>query len=167
MVKIYSRYNPPKAAGVSTGYACKTPTLTQQHFKEQCDVNNIINRFTASARASGASLSDLLPPVTSKDFADVSNVGDFLDASNRVARMVETFEALPADVRRRYQDQPSVFVQALNSPEELRFLSTKGIISGTQLNEYFSQLYSGSSQTSQNSQQSVQNSEKQQTEVNQ
>ena len=76
------------------------PSLTQQHFKDECDINNIMRRY----RETG-----LFPdPLSAKPlFGDFSSCFDFMEAQNTVARANEAFAALPSEIRKRFANDPA------------------------------------------------------------
>lgn len=92
------------------GIEIKGSSLTQQHFKDDCDTNKIIERYTRT----GVVPAELVK--TSQGvYADFSNVGDFLAAQLSVAKARESFEALPSAVRRRFNDDPAQFIDFMSN----------------------------------------------------
>lgn len=87
---------------VEPGIDCSgDPPLTQQHFKDDCDINLIVERMT---RAGGYDVGGIghVPP----QFGDFSSAVDFQEAQNIIARAGEEFAALPSKVRERFQNNP-------------------------------------------------------------
>lgn len=79
------------------------PSLTQQQFKDECDINHIMQRY----RETGF-LTDPLRPATAKpQFGDFSTVADFMEAQNIIVRARENFEALPSMVRQEFGNDPA------------------------------------------------------------
>ena len=74
-----------------TGLECKDPSLAQQHMKDECDINTIVERF-------GVTGSYLSAPV-SPQYGDFSGVSDYHSAINAVRAAEESFMALPAKLR--------------------------------------------------------------------
>lgn len=99
------------------GIVFDEPSLTQQQFKEECDINNIIARYETTGL-----LTDPLHPGTRQPmFGDFSNVMDYQAAQNIVVRANEAFEALPAKLRDRFDNDPALmleFLQDENNREE-------------------------------------------------
>lgn len=75
---------------------------TQQHFKEEVDVNTIARRF-------GLTNTDRIP-ISPDVFRDFTGVGHFQDLANQLAQAGEAFDRLPSDVRRRFDNNPAAFV---------------------------------------------------------
>lgn len=91
------------------GLTCETPSLTQQQFKEECDINNIIARYETTGL-----LTDPLHPGTRiPQFGDFSNVPDYLHAQTIIARTREAFEALPSKIRDRFDNDPALMLEFL------------------------------------------------------
>lgn len=79
------------------------PSLTQQQFKDECDINHIMQRY----RDTGF-LVDPLQKVTAKpQFGDFSTEADFMEAQNVIVRARENFEALPSHVRKEFGNDPA------------------------------------------------------------
>ena len=131
-MKIYSRYDPPKDDGITF----KKPSLTQQCIKEQCDINNILESYSQQARAMRANIADLLPPIDSQDFADISNMEDFLTAQNKIAKVTQIFEQMPSNVRREFGDDPSNFIAALGDSQKYSKLADLGVFSKQEYARY-------------------------------
>ena len=82
------------------------PVITKQEFKEESDVNTIMSKYVNYG---------VIPEGMPGAFADVSDVGDFLDAQLLVKDAVEAFEALPSRVRERFGNDPARLLEFLFS----------------------------------------------------
>lgn len=82
------------------------PSLTQQQFKEECDVNRIVR-------------SNSFQPVNplALRFEDVSEVVQYDEALSIVQKAQDSFSDLPADVRFRFQNDPSQMIAFLANPQ--------------------------------------------------
>ena len=101
------------AASNESGLACEEPSLAQQHFKEECDINTILQKFN---------ITGILPEAPlSPRYGDFSGIGDYHSAMNRVLAAKKEFEALPAQIRARFQNDPAQLIEFLqdenNRPE--------------------------------------------------
>lgn len=75
---------------------------TKQEFKAECDINEIMRRFGKTKE---------LPVGTrAPTFGDFSQVMDFQSAMNAIAGARESFDTLPAVVRKRFNNDPQEFV---------------------------------------------------------
>lgn len=103
-MKIHSRFDPPEAFP----FEFTEPSMTQQHFKEDCDINNIIARFTKTG---------LLPQIDAQfEYADVSDHQTFEESMNLVARTKEAFMELPAYLRKRFDNDPAAMLAFIDDP---------------------------------------------------
>jgi phage internal scaffolding protein len=101
------------AASNESGLACEEPTLAQQHFKEECDINTILQKF---------SITGILPEAPlSPRYGDFTGISDYHTALNRVIAAQEEFDGLPAPIRARFDNDPSKLIEFLeddkNRPE--------------------------------------------------
>jgi phage internal scaffolding protein len=93
-----------------TGLSCPEPTLAQQHCKDECDINVIVERFGVTGQLPTHDGS--LPT-----YGDFTGVSDYRDALEAVARADEAFMALPANVRERFDNDPALFVDFCSSTD--------------------------------------------------
>ncbi len=76
---------------------------TKQSFKDECDINNILRKFNVTGQL----------PVGSVQFqyGDFSGITDYQSALNAVMAAQDSFLALPAKVRARFDNDPALFVE--------------------------------------------------------
>ena len=79
------------------------PSLTQQHFKDECDINNIFNRY----RETGFLTDPLARPTEQLQYGDFSTPFDYMAAMNTVVRANEAFADLPSHLRKRFNNDPA------------------------------------------------------------
>lgn len=85
-----------------TGLSCGEPSLAHQSFAEEVDINTIIRRFGLN----GELPTGLVPPT----YATFDGVHDFKSAMDAIAQANEAFDAMPAEVRSRFHNDPQEFV---------------------------------------------------------
>lgn len=91
-----------------TGLRCLDDSLTQQQFKEEADINTIVDRFMKSG---------VLPtPVNMPQYVDYEGVFDFQSAMNVVRQADENFMRLDAKVRSRFNNSPQEFLEFFADP---------------------------------------------------
>lgn len=122
MVEFYTRYNAPKSPVADSS----KPSLTQQEFKESCDINNILAKFSVQAQALGVEPSQLMPQ-DQGTYGDFSNLDDFQTAQNKIAFLNDQFSNLPSDVRRKFGDNLNNFIGALSDPSRIDELGELGV----------------------------------------
>ncbi len=109
-VFLRTPYNYDKdAASNESGLHCEDASLAQQHFKEECDINTILQKFN---------ITGLLPEHTlSPRYGDFTGIGDYHTAMNRVLAVQDEFEALPDQIRARFDNDPAQLIEFLENSE--------------------------------------------------
>lgn len=94
-------------------------SLTQQQWKEDTDINNIIRNMG----------NGLMPPMTEYParYGDFSEPLEYQDAMNIVITANKTFEALPAEVRHRFGNNPQSFLEFATNPENVEDMVKWGL----------------------------------------
>lgn len=92
---------------------------TRQEEKDQADINKILKRLDQRELEIGRQ---------DGVFADVSSIGDFREAMEKVDRGKAAFAALPATVRNAFNGSPVEFVEAFGSPEGIAKLRELGVV---------------------------------------
>ena len=118
-MKFKSKHTNATAEGI----VFTEPSLTQQHFKDETMIDNILQKY-----AETGFLTDPFSPKRPIQFGDFSDVTDFQTAQNAVARATEYFESLPSHVRSSFNNSPSEFLQALNNPDQRSRLEGLGFV---------------------------------------
>lgn len=117
-VRSAYNYDPDDASDIA-GLSCGEPTLTQQNFAEEVDINTLIRRFHLSGE-----MPEDVRPITYGDFSDVY---DFHTAANAIAEARESFESMPAELRRRFENDPAKFVAFCSDAENLDEMRKMGL----------------------------------------
>lgn len=100
---IRSNYNyDQQEASEASAVTCAEPTLTQQSFKDQQDINRIVKQYAKT----GVAVQTTRIPM-SEDFVGIT---DYHSAMNAIRAGDEAFEALPSDIRERFHNDPAEFV---------------------------------------------------------
>jgi phage internal scaffolding protein len=97
------------AASNESGLRCEDASLAQQHYKEECDINTILQKFN---------ITGLLPesPLTPR-YGDFTGIGDYHTALNRVIAAQDEFDGLPAQIRARFENDPAKLIEFLENSE--------------------------------------------------
>lgn len=104
-------------SGINTG----TEGGAKQSFKEECDINTIVERF---------GLGYELPENTRiPQYGDFSDITDFHTAMNATAKAREAFDQLPAEIRSKFNNDPGAYVDFCLNPENREELKKMGLIS--------------------------------------
>lgn len=100
---IRTRYNYDiRAAGQACALICEDPSLAQQHAKEDADINTLVRRFGITGTMPQL---DRIP--LQGDFHDIT---DFHTAANKILEAEQTFMTLPAELRKRFENDPHKFL---------------------------------------------------------
>lgn len=91
------------AASKATAQLNTLPSLTQQQFKDECDINTIVRQFGITGHLP---LAVYLPT-----FGDFDQVEDFQSALHAIQRAEASFAAMPANVRERFMNNPQKFLE--------------------------------------------------------
>jgi phage internal scaffolding protein len=97
------------AASNESGLRCEDATRTQQHFKDETDINNILRQFNITGQ--------LPTKAMSPRYGDFTGVGDYHSALNQVIAAEGEFMTLPAQLRARFDNDPQELIEFLNNPE--------------------------------------------------
>lgn len=92
-------------ASEESALICEDPSLTQQHQKEDADINHIVARFGLTGELPFA---DRQPR-----YGDFSAVTDYHSAMNAVRSASEDFMSLPAELRARFNNDPALLIDFL------------------------------------------------------
>jgi len=113
----YDRNEASDETAISTPEADRR---TQQHQSDEADINLIVKRFGVTGQLP---IRNQLPPLT-EDFTEVF---DFHSAQQLIREATEAFNALPADVRLRFSNDPGAFVDFSSDPDNLPELRKMGL----------------------------------------
>lgn len=85
------------------------PSMTKGSFKTQCDINVIMSRYKKTG---------LIQHVREAGgFNNLPDAFDYHQAMNTIARSKQAFDALPAELRDRFSNEPARLLSFLNDPE--------------------------------------------------
>jgi len=75
-------------------------SMTQQQFKSQCDINQIIKKYEKTGM-----ISHINP--NAGNYGDFSQIKNFSENLNMVISAQNSFDALPSEVRKRFGNNPT------------------------------------------------------------
>lgn len=107
-------------ASFDSGLECKDKSLTQQHQREDADINTIVKRFGVTGLLPQAKA----PPT----YGDFDQVNDYREALDLINQARATFMALPADLRSRFDNDAAKFLDYCEDPANLADLEKMGLI---------------------------------------
>lgn len=101
---VRSTYNyDADLASYDSGLLCEDLSLAVQDARDEVDINTIVRRFGLTGQ--------LPDEVRVPQYGDFVGLDDYHSAMNAVADANESFDALPADLRSRFNNDPAVFVE--------------------------------------------------------
>lgn len=92
-----------------TGLACHDKHRTDQQFKDDADINVIVERFGVTGERP--------PTMQWPEEAEFMETFDFQTSMNVIRKAQEAFGELPAKVRARFDNDPQKYMQFFNDPE--------------------------------------------------
>lgn len=87
---------------------CLDPSLAQQSFKDDVDINVLLERF----RVTGVMPQGVRLP----QYGDFTGVSDFSSAMSAVVSAQDSFMQLPASIRSRFGNSPQAFLEFCSDP---------------------------------------------------
>jgi phage internal scaffolding protein len=108
------------AASNASGLVCEEPTRAQQHHKDECDINVILERFGKTGQVPVNAISGT--------YGDFSGVHDYHTAMNALIAAETEFAALPAQLRSKFANDPANLVQFLDNPENRAEAEKLGLV---------------------------------------
>lgn len=85
-------------------------SLTEQHHKDACDINNILRKYERTGVL-------LHQKQYNGQYGDFSDVEEYHHCQNRVLEAKAMFDALPAKIRSRFANDPANFLEFVKNPE--------------------------------------------------
>lgn len=83
-----------------------SPSLTQQQYKEECDLVKQINRLAVYGDPSGLVQNNKKPM-----YGDFSEIPDFITAHNTIIEANRMFMDLPSKVRKEFDNDPAKLIE--------------------------------------------------------
>lgn len=108
------------AASNESGVACEEPSLAQQQFRDECDINNILRQFNVTGQLPGTPLSP--------KYGDFSGIFDYKTALDRVMDSHEEFMGLPATLRARFDNDPANLIEFLENDQNRAEAEKLGLV---------------------------------------
>lgn len=99
--------------------------MTRQEFKDETDINTILRRFNISG--------ELPQNVRMPTYGDFEGITSYHDAANVMRAAEESFNAMPAEIRERFGNDPAAFVEFCEQPENLEEARRMGLVPAAEL----------------------------------
>jgi phage internal scaffolding protein len=97
------------------------PSRTKQSHRDECDINTILQGYNRTG---------LLQHVAQHQgvYDDVSDVPSYHEAMNLIARAGQSFDLLPADMRKRFSNDPAEFLAFVHDEKNREEMVKMGLI---------------------------------------
>lgn len=119
-LKIHTRYNPPPTAGI----VFTEPTRTQQHFKNETDINQIVARAIATKNTA------IFTPTQRATYYDCTVYADYQQALDRIADVEDDFLSLPSSIRKEFGNNVDQYVAFMTNPDNIGKAVELGLLEG-------------------------------------
>lgn len=115
-MKFATRYVPP----VSPAVKFKNPTMTDQSFKSECDINVIVSRCMQTG---------VVPTVEGGIYADFADLPNDLQSSYELIEEAgNRFMQLSSDIRKEFNNDPMQLLSFLHNPANRQRAGELGLI---------------------------------------
>jgi len=108
-MQIRSIYKPEGEKIVSVN---SQPSMTQQHFRDECNINTIMHRYEQTGI-----LGDPGRATRQAFYDDFSTGFDFQQCQNAIIAATDAFMSIPAEIRYRFHNSPHEFVKFIQDPQ--------------------------------------------------
>lgn len=109
-----------QAESDSHGLRCCDPSLAQQQFKDDADINVLMARYGVTGRMPDN------PRIPT--YGDFTGISDYRQAVEAVQAADAGFMALPATIRARFENDPQNLLMAFEDPSNRQALTEMGFL---------------------------------------
>lgn len=110
--------------GETSGKVFTKPSVTQQHFKDEADINYIVKMYREGGVIPGSTGAAARTPM----FGDFSNLPDNAqEAYNQILEAKANFNNLPLAIRQRFNFDPAAFFEFVQNPANVDELVSMGL----------------------------------------
>lgn len=95
--------------------------ITEQSHKEEVNINNIVRRHGIDLIAKTAMLQS-----SDYQFDDVTG-NDFQEAMQKVAKATQSFQNMPSELRKRFDNSPAKFLDFVQNPDNIDEVVNMGL----------------------------------------
>lgn len=99
---------------------CKDESLAQQHFKDDTDINVLLERFKITGQ--------LPQGVVLPTYGDFTGVSDYRSAMEAVRKANNAFMELPAEIRNRFQNDPQRLLEFVSDDKNREEAEKLGLV---------------------------------------
>lgn len=96
------------------------PTITQQHCKNDCDVNHILKKYDQTGLITHVNRSVA-------QYGDFTEVNEYQESLNMVINAQNAFAELPSDIRKQFNNDPGAFFEFATNPANTQRMIEMGL----------------------------------------
>ena len=104
------------------GLQCNLPSRTQQQFKQECEIDEILKRHNLGIY--GMQSASVKEPL----FIDCSDLPDYQSSQNNICRATEYFNGLPSGIRSQFNNNLAEFLACFDGKGNREKLEALGIL---------------------------------------
>jgi len=117
MAKFKKPYDAPERKQFTT----QGPSMTQQQFKKECDINHIMAKYQKTGLVDHVSKHG-------GDYSDLTDVPTYHDAMNKIISANESFSSLTSSIRSQFKNDPALFLDFVSNPENEQQMREMGLL---------------------------------------
>jgi len=114
-MKFFTPYDRSPAVSLK----CSDPSLTQQQFKDEVDINVLLEKFKVTGQ--------MPQGIRLPSYGDFSGVDDYQTALNALNGARDQFMLIPANIRARFGNSPQAFLEFCADPSNADELKRLGL----------------------------------------
>lgn len=120
-MEFRTQYTEREGKPYKSQLVCEDESRTKQCFRDECDINSILQKFNATG---------LLNHVNQfqGDYADLADADDYKTSMDKVLDAQYAFDSLPADLRKRFDNDPANFLAFVTDEEKRPELEEMGLV---------------------------------------
>lgn len=105
---------------VKTPFYTKGDSLTQQHFKDECEIENVIRKHDSTG---------LISHITrgKAQYGDYSEVNEYREALDLINNADESFNGLPSEIRKIFGNNAGDFFEFATNPDNAEKMVELGL----------------------------------------
>lgn len=103
----------------------ETHSLAKQSFAAECDINNILKKFEKTGMVEHVKQHH-------GHYGDFIDAPDYLTAMTAIVEAQEAFDSLPANVRKRFANDPAQFLEFVHDPDNRDEMQKLGLLEPVQ-----------------------------------
>lgn len=111
--RIATQYDHDSVENPVAPFDPKSVSLVNQSDRDHVDLNKMFARYEKEGLIPDALTGNMRTP----QYVDFTQIPDFLTMKNTIARVTQAFNAYPAPIRSRFQNDPALLIKFLSDPK--------------------------------------------------